>query len=126
MRSVATAIGMGKGSGNLSTALNANNLSAERVIEIALELDVDIVNALHETGYIPEGRDESKLNKEELVARIEKLISYLKKEIAQEEAEIIPLKPRQNKPQSDNMFESMVADSSPDEDEQRLGDEDSY
>lgn len=126
MRSVATAIGMGKGSGNLSTALNANNLSAERVIEIALELDVDIVNALHETGYIPEGRDESKLSKEELIARIERLITYLKREIAQEEAEIIPLKTRQNQPQSDTMFENMVADSSPDEDEQRLGDESNY
>ncbi|AIK85691.1 hypothetical protein CGLAR1_10640 [Corynebacterium glutamicum] len=81
------------------------------------------MKSLFETGFLKEEPADEIVNKEELIARIERLIAYLKKEIAQEEAEIIPLKPRQNQPQSDNMFESMVADSSPDEDEQRLGDE---
>lgn len=113
-------------SGNLSRWLKEGKLPAEKLIAVAIELEVDPVQALVDNAVLPQESAPKQPDAEELVARIEKLLALLKQEIAQEEAEIIPLKPRQNQPQSDTMFESMVADSSPDEDEQRLGDEDNY
>lgn len=124
LRSIAQAIGTSHG--NLSNWLKADKLSAERVIAISYELEVDPVKSLFETGFLKEEPADEIVNKEELIARIERLITYLKKEIAQEEAEIISLDSKRNQPQSDTMFENMVADSSPDEDEQRLGDESDY
>lgn len=124
MRSIATSIGTA--GSNLSKWLNEGTLSAERVIAISYELEIDPVKSLFETGFLKEEPADEIVNKEELIARIERLISYLKKEIAQEEAEIISLDSKRNQPQSDTMFENMVADSSPDEDEQRLGDESDY
>lgn len=124
MRSIATSIGIA--GSNLSKWLNEGTLPAERVIAISYELEVDPVKSLFETGFLKEEPADEIVNKEELIARIERLIAYLKKEIAQEEAEIISLDSKRNQPQSDTMFENMVADSSPDEDEQRLGDENDY
>lgn len=120
LRSIAQAIGTSHG--NLSNWLKADKLSAERVIAISYELEIDPVKSLFETGFLREVPADEVVNKEELIARIERLISYLKKEVAQEEAEIISLDSKRNQPQSDNMFENMVADSSPDEDELRNGD----
>lgn len=110
-------------SGNLSRWLKEGKLSAEKLIAVAIELEVDPVQALVDNAVLPRESAPKQPNAEELVARIEKLLALLKKEIAQEEAEIISLDSKRNQPQSDNMFENMVADSSPDEDEQRLGDE---
>lgn len=120
MRSVASAIGMG--SGNLSTYLNAEKLSAEKIIAIAVELGVDPVQALLDNQILPDGSKYEKPNKAEIIAQIDRLMNILKEEI-DEGAEIIPLNPRLNNTESDSMFENMVADSSPDEDHLRNGDE---
>lgn len=124
IRSVAESLDMS--SGNLSRWLKEGKLPAEKLIAVAIELKVDPVQALVDNAVLPQESEPKQPNAKELVTRIEKLLALLKKEIAQEEAEIIPLKNRQNQPQSDTMFENMVADSSPDEDEQRLGDESDY
>lgn len=121
IRSVAEALDMS--SGNLSRWLKEGRLSAEKLIAVAIELDADPVQALVDNAVLPEVSAPRESNAEELVARIERLLALLKKEIAQEEAEIISLNSKRNQPQSDTMFENMVADSSPDEDEQRHGDE---
>lgn len=113
-------------SGNLSRWLKEGKLSAEKLIAVAVELEVDPVQALIDNAVLPKESALKQPNAEELVARIEKLLALLKSQIAQEQAEIISLESRRNTTQSDNMFENMVADSSPDEDEQRYGDESDY
>ena len=120
MRSVASAIGMG--SGNLSTYLNADKLSAEKIIAIAVELGIDPVQALFDNDVLPDSSRHEKLSKAEILAKIDSLMDMLKEEI-DEESDVIDLNSRRNTDQSDSMFENMVADDSPDEDELRNGDE---
>lgn len=120
MRSVASAIGMG--SGNLSTYLNADKLSAEKIIAIAVELGIDPVQALFDNDVLPASSRPEKLSKAEILAKIDSLMDILKEEI-DEESDVIDLNSRRNTDQSDSMFENMVADGSPDEDALRNGDE---
>lgn len=86
LRSVAQAIGTSHG--NLSNWLNSNKLSAERVIDISYEVDIDPVQSLYETGFLREVPEVEKLTREQLAEQIEKLASQLRKELAEQKATI--------------------------------------
>lgn len=87
MRSIADALGMS--SGNLSRWINADALTAEKIIAISLELNVNPVQALVDNAILPKESAPRSMTRTELVERIERLIAQLKKEIQAEETATI-------------------------------------
>lgn len=76
MRSIAAEIGVG--SGNLSTWLSHNTLTAEKIITISYELGIDPVQALADTGHLKPTREDENATTEEITARISRLAGILK------------------------------------------------
>lgn len=91
LRSIAQAIGTSHG--NLSNWLKNNKLSAERVIDISYEVDINPVQSLYETGFLKEMPAIEKLTREQLAEQIEKLAAQLRKELAEQAATIHQLFP---------------------------------
>lgn len=117
MRSVAAGIGLG--SGNLSTALKNNTLSAERVIAISYEVGTDPVQSLIDTGFIQPTKEDEEATNEELAQRISRLSKMLEERVS---SNVVNLPQKTNVhpiSHNDDIPQGAVAYDGPDEDQLR-------